>query len=61
MSSETYFKPEKGGHAYASELVEQINSMNQGIYLDSGLESPGATDFCIGVAGYPKNTWRPHH
>ena len=54
MSSETYFKPEKGGHAYASELVEQINSMNQGIYLDSGIESPGATDFCIGVAGYPE-------
>ena len=54
MSSETYFKPEKGGHAYASELVEQINSMNQGIYLDSGLESPGATDVCIGVAGYPE-------
>src|SRR6056300_261144 len=54
MSSETYFKPEKGGHAYASELVEQINSMNQGIYLDSSLESPGATDFCIGVAGYPE-------
>jgi len=54
MSSETYFKPEKSGHSYASELVEQINSMNQGAYLDSGLESPGATDFCIGVAGYPE-------
>ena len=54
MHSETYFKPEKGGHAYASELVEQISSMNKGIYLEPGLESPGATDFCIGVAGYPE-------
>ena len=54
MHSETYFKPEKGGHAYASELVEQISSMNKGIYLELGIESPGATDFCIGVAGYPE-------
>jgi methylenetetrahydrofolate reductase (NADPH) len=54
MNSEAYFRPEKSGHSYASELVEQINSMNQGAYLDSSLESPGATDFCIGVAGYPE-------
>ena len=54
MGSETYFKPEKGGHAYASELVTQIANLNSGNYLDAELDSPGATDFCIGVAGYPE-------
>ena len=54
MGSETYFKPEKGGHAYASELVTQIANLNKGHYLDAELDSPGATDFCIGVAGYPE-------
>ena len=54
MGSETYFKPEKGGHAYASELVTQIANLNNGHYLDAELDSPGATDFCIGVAGYPE-------
>ena len=54
MGYETYFKPEKGGHAYASELVTQIANLNKGHYLDAELDSPGATDFCIGVAGYPE-------
>jgi methylenetetrahydrofolate reductase (NADPH) len=54
MGSETYFKPEKGGHGYASELVTQIANLNKGHYLDAELDSPGATDFCIGVAGYPE-------
>jgi methylenetetrahydrofolate reductase (NADPH) len=54
MGSETYFKNEKGGHAYASELVTQIANLNNGHYLDAELDSPGATDFCIGVAGYPE-------
>lgn len=37
VKSETYFKPEKKGHRYASELVTQINDMNHGKYLDDGL------------------------
>jgi methylenetetrahydrofolate reductase (NADPH) len=48
------FVPEKNGHAHASELVEQIHSMNSGKYLDEDLENTTATDFCIGVAGYPE-------
>jgi len=54
VKSEVYFKPNKGGHAYASELVEQITNLNQGNYLDDEIGNPSSTDFCIGVAGYPE-------
>jgi methylenetetrahydrofolate reductase (NADPH) len=48
------FVPENGGHAYAIDLVEQITSLNKGIYLDDELQNNTATDFCIGVAAYPE-------
>lgn len=48
------FKAEDGGHAYASELIEQICTMNQGKYLDEELMNTASTDFSIGVAGYPE-------
>lgn len=48
------FKPKENGHAYASELVEQVCSMNQGVYLHEGENALSPTDFCIGVAGYPE-------
>jgi methylenetetrahydrofolate reductase (NADPH) len=54
VKSEIYFKPEKEGNAYASELVKQISDLNKGVYLDSDLQNTNATDFCIGVAGYPE-------
>lgn len=54
VKSEIYFKPEKEGHAYASELVTQISNLNKGIYLDEDLQNSTKTDFCIGVAGYPE-------
>lgn len=54
VKSEIYFKPEKEGHAYASELVTQIGNLNNGIYLDEDLQNSTKTDFCIGVAGYPE-------
>lgn len=54
VKSETYFKPEKDGHAYASELVTQIENLNKGRYLDDNLQNSSKTDFCIGVAGYPE-------
>jgi methylenetetrahydrofolate reductase (NADPH) len=50
---EKSFIPEQDGHSYASELVEQISSMNRGIYLEK-LENAQPTNFCIGVAGYPE-------
>lgn len=48
------FKPEEGGHAYASELLEQVVELNQGIFLDDELEQAHHSDFCIGVSGYPE-------
>ena len=54
VKSETYFKAEKEGHNYASELVTQISNLNKGIYLDEDLQNTNKTNFCIGVAGYPE-------
>ncbi len=54
VKNETYFKPEKEGHAYASELVNQISDLNNGIYLDDELENCSKTNFCIGVGAYPE-------
>ena len=54
MKNETYFTPEEGGHSYASELLQQVDGMNKGIYLDEELKNSSPTDFCIGVAGYPE-------
>ena len=48
------FKPEIGGHAYASELLEQVVNLNRGIFLDDELEQAHHSDFCIGVSGYPE-------
>ena len=54
VKSETYFKPEKEGHSFASSLVSQVNNLNNGLYLDDSLENNSKTDFCIGVAAYPE-------
>jgi len=54
QKGERYFVPQQGGHAHASELVEQIANMNKGKYLDESLENASPTDFSVGVAGYPE-------
>ncbi|WP_408040038.1 methylenetetrahydrofolate reductase [NAD(P)H] [Tenacibaculum amylolyticum] len=54
VKSEIYFKPEKDGHKFANELVDQIENLNQGKYLDKDLQNTSCTDFCVGVAGYPE-------
>ncbi len=54
VKSEIYFKPEKEGHQFASDLVTQIENLNRGLYLDEYLQNTSATNFCIGVAGYPE-------
>lgn len=48
------FVPEPDGHTFASELLEQVVNMNNGIYLDEEIQNATASDFCIGVAGYPE-------
>ncbi|MDC6350001.1 methylenetetrahydrofolate reductase [NAD(P)H] [Zeaxanthinibacter sp. PT1] len=54
MKEEKYFEPTRGGHAYASELVQQIQKLNCGEYLHEVVERDHCADFCIGVAGYPE-------
>lgn len=54
IKTETYFKPENDGHAYAIDLLRQVTDLNNGKYLDEELTNSTNTDFCIGVAGYPE-------
>ncbi len=54
VKSETYFTPEREGHRYASELVNQVSDLNKGIYMEESLQNTSKTDFCIGVAAYPE-------
>ncbi len=48
------FIPAEGGHRYASELIEQVNNLNQGKYLEEDLTDPTPTKFSMGIAGYPE-------
>jgi len=51
-----YSKTVKNGRTqneYAVDLVEQIDDMNEGEYLEPQTEGE-PTDFCVGVGGYPE-------
>ncbi|MBP5318930.1 MAG: methylenetetrahydrofolate reductase [Paludibacteraceae bacterium] len=48
------FIPKEDGHAHTTDLMEQVNNMNRGIYLDDTLKSPQVTHFSMGVACYPE-------
>ncbi len=52
--NESAFEPEPDGHAYASDLLQQVTNLNAGIYLEEDLKGTQKTEFCIGVAGYPE-------
>ncbi|MBL7472439.1 methylenetetrahydrofolate reductase [NAD(P)H] [Robertkochia sediminum] len=54
MKHQRYFEKTRGGHEYASELVEQIRNLREGKYLHETMEAGNRADFCIGVAGYPE-------
>jgi methylenetetrahydrofolate reductase (NADPH) len=54
IKTESKFVPEPDGHRYASELLQQVKKMNNGLYLDDELQGTSPTNFCIGVAGYPE-------
>ncbi|RZK99407.1 MAG: methylenetetrahydrofolate reductase [NAD(P)H], partial [Pedobacter sp.] len=47
------FIPTPGGHAFATDLLAQVQDMNHGKYLHED-HAAFKTDFCIGVAGYPE-------
>jgi methylenetetrahydrofolate reductase (NADPH) len=55
--SSGYEKPVQHGrsiNANTVELVNQISAMNTGKYLEENLVDAKASDFCIGVGGYPE-------
>ena len=54
MIHQKYFETTKGGHAFAKDLVSQIQNLNCGKYLHDVIEADQTSDFCIGVAGYPE-------
>ncbi len=52
-----FVKPVPHGRSannYAVDLVSQVTAMNNGKYLEDNLLDAKATDFCIGVSGYPE-------
>ncbi|MCX6258954.1 MAG: methylenetetrahydrofolate reductase [NAD(P)H] [Bacteroidia bacterium] len=54
LKNEKVFLPEPGGHAHTLDLVKQIINLNKARYLDEELENKTATNFTVGVAGYPE-------
>ena len=44
---------DRAQNKYAVDLVEQMQDMNDGVYLESDTDAE-PTDFCIGVGGYPE-------
>ncbi len=52
--NETHFVPDKNGNKNALELLQQVQDLNQGKYLDEEIIEATASRFCCGVAGYPE-------
>lgn len=51
---ERRFIAHQDGYEHTDQMIRQIEATNQGVYLDPTLRNPVATDFCIGIAGYPE-------
>ena len=54
IKSEPRFVPDPEGNNYAIDLLNQVQDMNKGEYIDVELQGASQSDFCIGVAGYPE-------
>lgn len=55
---ETDWTPPQGGYSYAYQLIEQIQKLNNGEFLERKgfrVSSRETTDFCIGAAIYPEH------
>ena len=46
--------PKEDGHRHTTDLMQQINAMNSGRYLDDTIKTPKPTHFSMGVACYPE-------
>ena len=55
MSHQKYFEPTKGGHNYASELVQQVDALNKGSYLHDVIEVDNKQIFVLELRVIPKN------
>ena len=51
VKSETYFRPEKEGNNFASDLVSQIHDLNNGRYLDEELLNSSKTNHEVHSVG----------
>lgn len=49
-----FFQPHEEGNSYALDLVNQVNGLNKGQFLDGTLMDAFDTPFSFGVAGYPE-------
>ncbi len=52
--NEASFEPEKDGNFFAIDLLKQVSSLNNGVYVDKDIQNGSKTNFCMGVAGYPE-------
>ena len=52
--NEAAFEPEKDGNFFAIDLLKQVSSLNNGVYVDKDIQNGSKTNFCMGVAGYPE-------
>ncbi len=51
---ESKFTPEENGYSHATDLQEQINNFNKGIFVDGSEMKVTNTPFSYGVACYPE-------
>lgn len=52
---DSVFKPDENGHSHASELIEQVNNFNAGMFVDgTKMDIVDDSPFHYGVAGYPE-------
>ncbi len=54
QKGQRFFIAEENGHDHTLGLIQQIMNLNEGIYLDEGIQNATKTNFSVGTAGYPE-------
>lgn len=58
LKNEKFYRPEDGGNVHAEDLIQQVQDMNKGKFVDDIEYGQSiSTNFNCGVAGYPEK----HH